>query len=270
MEKGSYFADDLKRLEEQSTEQAKLSTTKRPSEIPDKPIGFKDPTKLTKGLKVFIYISIIASFLAIWSGYLEHKLLTDFKNEVYTSEENVVAAAEANDTRQGIIGLIQLPLFLIEIILFLKWVYRANSNVRTLGAEGLRFTPGWSVGWYLVPVANIWKPYQVMKEIFKVSKNPADWKNQACGPILGWWWAFWLISYFIAQASFRASMEAEEIHELLAANILTMISDAVDIFSKIFTIILVSKIFQMQMSHIRECNQTSPESGVQVFRFPNE
>ena len=81
-------------------------------------------------------------------------------------------------------GLLILP----QWILFLMWVYRANYNVRCLGARDLRFTPGWSVGWFFVPIANLWKSYQVMKEIWQASINVVDWQSQRIGSLLLCWY----------------------------------------------------------------------------------
>ncbi|MDZ7789932.1 MAG: DUF4328 domain-containing protein [Xanthomonadales bacterium] len=89
--------------------------------------------------------------------------MTDYENGVYTSQEQAVADGEANDRRQGIIGMIYLAIFIISGIVILKWIYRANYNARQLGAEDMRFTPGWSIGWYLFLFFTLWKPYQAMK-----------------------------------------------------------------------------------------------------------
>ena len=80
------------------------------------------------------------------------------------------------------------------LILLLVWTHRANQNVRALGASGLRFTPGGAIGWYFVPVAWFWKPYQAMKEIWMASAHPADWKHQPGSVLLGWWWGLWLLA----------------------------------------------------------------------------
>ncbi len=81
-----------------------------------------------------------------------------------------------------------------SLILLLVWTRRANQNVRALGASGLRFTPGGAVGWYFVPIAWFWKPYQAMTEIWKASARPADWKHQRGSVLLGWWWGLWLLA----------------------------------------------------------------------------
>ncbi len=270
MEQDSYMRDKEIGVGAYPTKVSRLSEANQALEY-DIPEGFKDPTSLTKWLKVFLYLSVAIAALSIWSGYLEHQMLIDFKNGVYTSETAAMVDAEASDSRQAIVGIIYMLVFFPTLICFLKWVYRANSNVRKLGAVGLKFTPGWSVGWFFVPIVNLWKPYQAMKEIFKASKNPADWTGQMTPSILGWWWGFWIISGYLSQVSFRMSLRAEGIDELLTANVLTLISDAFDIPSALIAILMVGKLLQeMQMPKHREYTQLLPETDTRVLTFRYE
>jgi hypothetical protein len=76
----------------------------------------------------------------------------------------------------------------LTLIFILRWIYFANFNAHQLGAIGMRFTPGWSIGWFFIPIANFWKPYQVMKELWQVSKNSSTWRVQSVSPLVPWWW----------------------------------------------------------------------------------
>jgi hypothetical protein len=219
--------------------------------------SFRDPTKLTQWLKYFLYASIIIDFIALVSSVLEYQLLSDFKLGVYTSGELVTAAAESNDKRQQVIGWFRFAIAMTTIVLFSIWIYRANYNARQLGAQSMRFTPGWSVGYYFFPILWFWKPYQAMKEIWLASKAPYAWKAIEPSAILHWWWGFFLISAILGNASFNASLgialRAEEIriNEILSTASITIASDAVSIPATIIALILVDQIYKMQMSHVQ-------------------
>ncbi len=220
----------------------------------EKKDGFKDPeglTKWTKWTKWFLYAQVVIAVVAIISNMLEYQLLSNFKNGVYTSQELAVAAGEASDARQGVVGIVQFLVFVISGILILKWIYHANYNARQLGASEMVFTPGWSIGWYFIPIANLWKPYQAMKEIWKASSNPQSWSSQAVSSLLPWWWFFWIVSNMIANVSFRLAMSAEEINELLAANIVTQLSDVTGIPLSLIVIGIISRVHAMQISHAK-------------------
>ncbi len=212
-------------------------------------ISFRDPTKLTTWLKYFLYASLILDAIALLSGLLQYQLLSDFSLGVYSSETLATSAAEANDKRQQIVAVFQSGVAITTIIVFAMWIHRANFNSRALGAQDMKFTPGWSVGYYFIPFLNLWRPYQAMKEIWKTSKNPIAWEGEERGAILPWWWFFYLVAGMFGNASFRTSMRAKEVHELITATGITIVSDIVSIPATIIAIALVGRIYKMQMSH---------------------
>jgi hypothetical protein len=101
------------------------------------------------------------------------------------------AQAEARDARNRLLGIIELALALAALIALLLWVYRANRNARALGAQGMTYSPGWSVGWFFVPFANLVMPYLVVREIWKASTPDAGehWRQARVSPLFGSWWA---------------------------------------------------------------------------------
>jgi hypothetical protein len=212
---------------------------------------FRDPAKLTQWLKVFLYASIAIDFIAMFSGILQYQLLSDFNSGVYGSEALATTAADSNDQRQQVIGLFQVGIAITTIILFARWIYRANFNVRQLGAQGLKFSPGWSVGYYFIPILHLWKPYQAMREIWQASKNPASWATVERGSILPWWWLFFVAAGLLGQTSFRISLRAKEINELILSTGITIAADLVSIPAAIIALVLVKQIFEMQMSHVQ-------------------
>ena len=86
------------------------------------------------------------------------------------------------------------------VILFLVWIHRASGNIRFLGALGQRFSPGWAVGWWFIPIMNLSRPYEAMAEIWKGSApdlssgGRIDWKYGSVAPLLKWWWGLWVAS----------------------------------------------------------------------------
>jgi len=212
---------------------------------------FNDPTNLTKWVKIFIYTQMAIAIIAIISGALEYQFLSDFKNGVYTSQELVIEDGEASDARQKVVGIVQAIIFIITGILILKWIYRANYNSRQLGATGMKFTPGMSIGWYFIPIASLWKPYQAMKEIWKTSSNPQDWGAQPTSSLFPWWWLFWIVYSLLGNTSFRLAIRAEEINEFIAANIVTQLSDITVIPLSFILVSIINKVHEMQVSYAK-------------------
>jgi hypothetical protein len=110
---------------------------------------------------------------------------------------------QATDRARGIgvvAGLISLSL----IVLWLVWQHRAQSNLRALGAVGLRYSPGWAVGWWFIPVAFWVVPYRTVRELWQASSpggGAVDWSTRPVSPILRIWWGAWLVRWGLAIVS---------------------------------------------------------------------
>ena len=107
---------------------------------------------------------------------------------------NIAVAFAQSRTGEIALGAIWFSLYAACAVTALRWIYLANSNAHALGAEGMQFTPAWAIGWYFVPLANLWKPYQAMKEIWQASATGTDWREVKAPALLRWWWGFWLLS----------------------------------------------------------------------------
>ena len=71
------------------------------------------------------------------------------------------------------------------------WMYRAMAIAHER-VPSLTISPGWAVGWYFVPIASLWKPYEAMSEISEGSQSGAANWDELVGSLIGWWWAMWL------------------------------------------------------------------------------
>jgi hypothetical protein len=210
---------------------------------------FRDITGLTKFLKILLWAGATWALVSLFSGWLQFELLS--RGSFSQSE------GQANDSRQQIIGLVYLLLYIVTVIIFARWILRANHNVRALGAQDMRFTPGWAVGYFFVPIVCLWRPYQAMKDLWRASKNPAAWQDIQPGSILGLWWTLWIVSNILGQASFRASMAARDASSLQAATIIDMASDVSHIALCIAAITLISQIRESQIN--QQAPNKSPE-----------
>ena len=102
----------------------------------------------------------------------------------------VVSAAEAGSTiepvvpswAQALSWIGQFPLLAVQLI-FLVWCYRAAVAGRELGHPARR-SPGWAVGSWLIPILNLWWPYQSV-----VDTVPAD---DPARESIRRWWILWL------------------------------------------------------------------------------
>lgn len=102
------------------------------------------------------------------------------------------------------VGFTGLLIFAVTAVLFLVWFHRSYLNLAAFGTPGLQFSAAWAVGWWFVPVAWLWKPYQAAVEIWAASdpdatlRTVAESKDVAGAPILiRFWWAAWVVCLFM-------------------------------------------------------------------------
>jgi hypothetical protein len=116
---------------------------------------------------------------------------------IMTGQTAFVAYAETSDLAFSL-G------YVIAVITFAVWNWRVVANANTFKPT-MNAKPWWSLGWYVVPIAYLWKPYQYIEETWDVSSASM---SREPATLLRWWWGLWLGSMFLsffAQTLSRAS-----------------------------------------------------------------
>ena len=114
---------------------------------------------------------------------------------------------------KGLLGLLSAGVYLATAIIFLMWLYRAYSNLPALGAQrrSIGYSPGWAVGSFFVPFANLVIPYRAIKELWQKSQPPSEealFSSSISPPgIFPVWWGFWLASNFAGNIYFRINAD---------------------------------------------------------------
>jgi hypothetical protein len=111
--------------------------------------------------------------------------------------------ADVNDatSRASSIGVVAALVSLAAIVVWLVWQHHAQSNLPGLGAMGMRYSPGWAVGWWFIPVAWWVMPFRTIRELWLASgpeAGAADWGTHRLTPLIPLWWTFWILRWGLA------------------------------------------------------------------------
>jgi hypothetical protein len=207
------------------------------------------PERLVKWIKYVLYAQIFIAVLAIILGLIERHSLSAYQDGIYNSLEEAFNDAQLAITLLQGVGILSLIAFIASALLILPWIYRANKNAHQLGAQNMSYTPAWSIAYYVIPIFNLWKPYQAMKEIWMTSNNPSNWRAGKTSLILPIWWGLWITSNLLGQSVFRLSATAESLPELFNLNLLSQLSNILDIPLALVTLAMITTIQRMQCSH---------------------
>ena len=203
----------------------------------DQDAGFHDPTELTRWTKVAVYASMAVALVSVWR---------DVRDLLGNGSEGPATGLLAI----AILGVLAMIVTsLIIAIVVLNWIHLANRNARQLGAADMRFTPGWAVGWYFVPIAWFWKPYQAMKEIWQASSDPADWAGQPVSPLLHWWWFLWIVPWGVSAVDWAVGRTLDEAGAETLTATTGLVSDLLDFPLALVLLAIINRVHGMQMAH---------------------
>jgi Domain of unknown function (DUF4328) len=184
---------------------------------------------------------MVANFVALWADLIQLDLMKDIRDGRRVSLED----ATQSDDRVNTAGLFQTAAYLVCAVGFLAWYGRAYRNLERLGAQGLRFGKGWAIAYWFIPIANLFRPKQVMNDIWRASDPglPAVagyWGNARVPALFHWWWGLWLLSSTAANLLLRRSLEQGETpDELVTIASQFVVIDIVDFIPAILAMVVV-------------------------------
>ncbi len=203
---------------------------------------YRDPHFLAQWTVWLCYAQIALSLLAIISGLVERQVVNGLGAGTLDAGDPLVTAS---DERQRVVAILQLGFYVVGGVFGLMWIHRMCFNAR-IRARHMAFTPGWSVGWYFIPIATWWKPFQAMKEIWQTSVEQAGPRGREAEGLLAAWWTLWLVNMFSGQITARLQLKMDDLDSVLSANLFALIDDVVNIPLFVVFILMVQRLTAMQ------------------------
>lgn len=213
---------------------------------------FRDLTRFTSVLVWMLRVGVVLAVLSLWSSWLQLDLLS----RPYTEAEGT-----ANDMREASVAGLAGVLMLATICVFGRWIVLAHRNLPALGAQYLEYRPGWALGWFFIPILNLWKPFQAMRSLWKYSFSVHKPDLQDSTWVLPVWWTLWLISSFLGNFMWRSSMREQTIDALAVSTQVSIANCFVDIFLYFVAAILVGRIWKAQESQHENPGEFAPAKG---------
>jgi Domain of unknown function (DUF4328)/Protein of unknown function (DUF2510) len=206
-----------------------------------------------RALEILLATFLLVTLVAIAFDWLELSMLTRL---LHDPDSVSVAEADASDTRQAVVTLLQLGCWVATAVGFLVWFQRAYANLPRLGMEPLRFGPGWSVGGWFVPFLNLVRPKQIMDDIWRGSdpdRPPAQldgaWHGTRVPVLLHLWWAVFLLSWVLDRLLLaQARGGGDSVQALRTGSASALISDAVDVLLGLLALQVVLKVTRRQQA----------------------
>lgn len=220
---------------------------------------------INKATRVVIIGFIAACIVEIVSNFMQINLMNDyFVRELY-SEEAFFVLAEKNDARIRFIGGLWAVFLFLSFFIIGRWFYVSAKTNQLYGVEKLRITPGWAVGWFFVPFANLVMPYRALKEIYRASFKNADWEQNPVPYHFPIWWIFWIATNVLSNSSSRmgdALGDSYTFTDLNEVSYVVIGSNVSAIVSAYFLLMIVNVVAKNQSENRSKATNDAISSGL--------
>ena len=191
-------------------------------------------------------LSLVASFGAFRALLSRINLLVRIQN----GETVPLPEATRADNFVDVVVWAASAIFLVTIIAYTIWLYRSNRNLRTLTRDHVRFSPRRAAWWSFIPIMNLFKPYQVMKEVYNKS-NP---QRSGSHPVAIWWFSL-ILALLMGMAAGIVSL-SETATGALWADILTITALVPDAIAAVDLMAIVSRVTTWQETRAQRSQST--------------
>ena len=161
-------------------------------------------------------------------------------------EGHFVTLAEAEQADNLVVAsvVVWLVVFAVTGIVWCVWQHRAQRNAIELTHGKLEFTPGWAVGWWFVPFANLVKPFQTVRELWKASHGGYNVRVVATWSVIGWWWGLWLGASALERFIVLGGMKS--FSDVLRHDTWEIVASGVMVVAAILAIMIVRSVVALQ------------------------
>ncbi len=232
--------------------------------------SYRPSTGLVKLLCFLLGASAMLRLVGAGSGWLDVELLGKHSSFDQISDAELITAGVRALLVFGATALLSI----VTAIVFCVWVVRAAKNARALGAQGMTVSPGWCAGWFFVPIANLFMPFKGVSEIYKASEpgvkppNPEGWMGVPLPGLLVAWWALWVMSLLINNASFTLGSD-QSMDTLVTSAWMTIVGQTISMVAAFCAMGVVRVIHDRQQERAQMLAQdpafSQPSDGPSSF-----
>ena len=218
--------------------------------------GYKSASPLAKAILVIMGLDVVVELCNDLNSFVTIGVM----KRVIAGEVVEQAELSAIDLRAGAIGVLVLVLLLVAGVLFCLFMPRANRTARAFGSM-MSMSPRWAAGCFFVPIANMWLPYQAMKEIWQGS-DPDPNERPPLVPVPGlikWWWGMYLLHGIGGWTVYIASKDAKQAQDLINSSTVDIATSALSIIAALLAAATVRAVARRQDE--RQASPAAEDAG---------
>jgi hypothetical protein len=200
---------------------------------------------------------IVLDIANAFSGVAEVRLL----GRLIDGEVLSPASLEASDSRVVLLGLLQGVAYLVAAVLFIRWFHRAYRNLDVLGSRR-RHGTGWAIGGWFVPILALFRPKQIMNDIWRGTEPAPGAGSAGAAPLLLLWWLGFLLATTTSQIVVRSTVvEDGTMEQLRRADLAFIGCDVLDAAVAILAILVVRRTTDRMEAYARNRAAAPPPAS---------
>ncbi|MGP3635139.1 DUF4328 domain-containing protein [Streptomyces sp. 24-1644] len=206
----------------------------------------RSPEGLAKAVVILLALVIVTDVLALAAGLNVRSLLGAAIADDFESFDE--SAADRADWLYVGAGSFQGLAILATAVVFIIWFRRVRLNAEVFDASAQPMKPGWTIGAWFVPIANLWLPRRIAGGIWTASaQTNADGSRRTVSQApMNLWWGVWVFSVLFSRFASKRYEQAELPQEIMDAAGLVLVADALDIVAAVLAILFVRALTRMQ------------------------
>jgi hypothetical protein len=217
-------------------------------------------------LTVLLVLSAVANGLLIVALLALRDRVDDYTDRAASLEdvENMVGVV-------ALAFLVVAGLMIAVFVLTIVWQWRLAKNHQLLGRPDTAFGPGWAIGGWFIPLANLVIPILQLRDLWKGSapglpRGSPVWKRQSTGALLLVWWGLFVASVVIDWiSSISVDEETDELSEVTGQldrmTGVAVLAYSLRIAAAILFILVIKRLTTRQEAAVAEVAALGPAWG---------
>lgn len=235
------------------------SSAPRPDDLHPRPLlpGGASPVSRVPLAVALVGLALAAltDAFSVFTGVRLHTALDDFP----ASYKDLETAARLYEDA----SVYQTRVLLACGVAFVVWFVTMRGATSPLAPDRFRHGPGWAVGGWLVPVANLFFPYRIALDMWNAATQlpGEDEPFRARTWPVNLWWSLFVSSTLLGRIAGLMSNDAATSAELGKGVTLYLVADALDIAAAAAAIYFAVSLTGMQRRKATEGWYRSPVAG---------
>jgi len=194
---------------------------------------------LKTALVVLLVIMGVSALATAGTALNRLRAINDFQdNPSFTTAASLDDADDALSGAGAISAIIRIAL----IVVFIIWLWRAAKNaLEALDREHPKLGPGWAIGGWFIPLANLVLPIIVIQGLWRASaagtRPGTTWRSAKGSALVVFWWLTFIVSFVSGTAGDDATLD-----EVKVADTLTAVGAVASVVAAVLAILVVVQL----------------------------